>query len=57
MSDLKGERVNTFFPGDCVLPGDGRHGTVIDGGGPWQVRVQWDDGSVSDIHTEDVVFG
>jgi hypothetical protein len=52
MSFLKGEPVNTGFPGEP----NPKAGIVIDGAGPWQVRVRWDDGTVSDIHSEDVIF-
>lgn len=52
LSALKGERVNTGFVGEP----DPKAGTVLGAAGPWQVRVRWDDGTVSDIHSEDVIF-
>lgn len=59
MSDLKGERVNTAFPIDSAgtIDPDAQYGVVIDGAGPWQVSVRWDDGTTGVIHTEDVIFG
>lgn len=54
----KGERVNTAFPVDSqgTIDPEARYGVVLGDGGPWQVKVKWDDGTISDIHVEDVIF-
>lgn len=50
---LKGMSVSTKFHGD---EDTGLDGTVVGAGGPWQIKVQWEDGSVSVVHIEDVMF-
>lgn len=49
---LRGVQVSTDFPGEPHP----RKGEVVGEGGPWRVKVKWDDGTSSVIHVEDVIF-
>ena len=40
-----------FYEGDRVMDKHNRYGTVVDGWGVYRITVQWDDGTVKNVHT------